>query len=223
MLVGVHDLLVVLVVDELVDELVGAESGGLVDQKRNHVLSDLLDLALDQVGVESHLSLDSLRNDLHEDSQLVSVLALDVGEDVHEGLSLSEVLLDLVSGQLELVEGGGDSVSLDLFDGDLDFLGDVLDVELVLLDVRKADLDDSSLQEVLDLLGSRGLLDWGPSDLLDASDGLGAHDLEPLLLHERVFVQVLLLVVLLEDLLVLSFGHCIVYKNPKPVLGFINL
>lgn len=86
-----------------------------------------------------------MRDNLDKDSELVAILGLDIGKDVNQGLSLSKVLHDLVSSELVFVERSCDSVSLDILDGNLDLLGHILDIELVLLDISQTDLKNSSL------------------------------------------------------------------------------
>ena len=86
-----------------------------------------------------------MRDNLDKDSELVTILGLDIGEDVNQGLSLSKVLHDLVSSELVFVERSCHSVSLDILDGNLDLLGHILDIELVLLDISQTDLKNSSL------------------------------------------------------------------------------
>ena len=76
---------------------------------------------------------------------MIAVLGFDIGEDVYQRLSLSEILLNLVSGKLVLVERSGDSVSLNILHGNLYFLRDVLDVEFVFFDIGQTYLKDSSL------------------------------------------------------------------------------
>lgn len=207
-MVGLFDSLVQSVQEDFLNEFVRGLRGSLVDQEVADSLSDLLNLALFQIGIKLDLLRGSLGDNLYENSQLVSVLAFDVGENIDQGLSLSEVLLYLVSGKLELVKGGGHSIALDVLHGHLELLGDVINVKFVFLYIGQADLQHSSLQKLLNLLSSGGLLDWGPSDLLNGANSLRRHDLEPLLLLERMLVLVLLLVVFFVNLLVLSFGHC---------------
>lgn len=166
-----------------------------------------MDLAADKVGVEFDLSLDSSRDNLDEHSQVVAVLGKDVDREVDQSPSLPDVLLDLVSGQLELVEGGEAVGSLDVLNVELDLLGEVPYVLLSVLDVSEADLQYPSLEEVVDFLGSCGLLDAGPADLLDWAAGLGGEDFEPFLLEERVVLRLLFLGCVFADLLVLSLGH----------------
>lgn len=205
--VGQLKRLIHLVQKNFLHELIACLSGSLIDKELADSLSNLLDLALFEIRIQLDLLGGSLGDNLHKDSELVSILALNIGENVNQSLSLSEILLNLISGQLELVKRSRHSVSLNIFNGDLKLLGNVIDVKFVFLDVSQTNLEHSSLQELLDLLCSGWLLDWSPPDLFDGADGLGRHDLEPLLLLEGMLVLVLLLVVLLVDLLVLSFGH----------------
>jgi hypothetical protein len=60
------------------------------------------------------LSVGSSGDNLDEDSQVVTVFGLDVNGEVDEGSSLSDGLLNLVSGQFELVEGSDAVVTLNI-------------------------------------------------------------------------------------------------------------
>lgn len=170
------------------------------------------------------MSLGSSGDDLDEDSQVVAVFGLDVDREVNEGSSLSDGLLNLISGQFELVERSDTVVALDILNEQLDLLGEVSDLLLTVLDVSQTNLKNSSLKKIVDFLGTSWLFDTGPSDILGGSAGLGGDDLKPLLLEEWVILGLFLLSGVLADLLVLSFSHFwLVYKKEAfVILSFIK-
>ena len=155
----------------------------------------------------------SLRNNLDKNSKLVTLLGLDVGKDVNQSLSLSEVLHDLVSGKLISIERSCDSVSLNILNSNFDLFGHILDIELMLLNISQTYFKNSSLKKILYFLSTSWFLNWSPTNLLDISNSLWRHDSEPFLFHECMFVRVLLLVVLLVDFLVLSLGHFVLDRK----------
>lgn len=161
---------------------------------------------------------------MDEDSQVVTVFSLDINREVNEGSSLSDSLLNLISGQFELVERGDAVVTLNILNEQLDLLGEVSDVLLSVLNITQTNLKDSALKEIVDFLSTSGFFNTGPSDILGSSTSFGGDDLEPLLLEEWVILRLFLLSGVLADLLILSFSHFgLVYKKEAfVILSFIK-
>ncbi len=145
MSIGVNQLLVHLVQENFLYKTIRGFLRSLFVKTLGNSSSDFLDFAFLQVRVEFDLSWSSLSNNLDKNSQLVSVLAFDIGKNINQGLSLSDVLLNLISGQLVLVEGSCNSVSLNVFHRDENLLGNISNIEFVLLDVSQTNLQNSSL------------------------------------------------------------------------------
>ena len=113
----------------------------LVNQK----FSDDFDLGRFSVRVQLNLVSSLVGNDHQKDSVDVSILTLDVSEDVDESLSFSELFTDGISGEFELVEVGSADGSVDFIDDKLDLLRNVLHV---LGDISVTDFGDSSFEEI---------------------------------------------------------------------------
>ena len=145
MSIGINQLLVHLVQENFLYKTIRGFLRGFFVKTLGNSSSDFLDFAFLQVRVEFDLSWSSLSNNLDKNSQLISVLTFNVGKNINQGLSLSDVLLNLISGQLVLVEGSCNSVSLNVFHRDENLLGNISNIEFVLLDVSQTDLQNSSL------------------------------------------------------------------------------
>lgn len=72
-----------LLIKNLVDELVRVGLRGNLGELLREALSDGMDLALNEVSIELDLSLGSSRDDLDEDSEVVTVFGLDINREIN--------------------------------------------------------------------------------------------------------------------------------------------
>ena len=166
----------------------------------NHLGTDLLHLG--RLGVASLLELIILLlgegNAEHADNVSVGGTAVNVGLD--DGLLLLDEGAKLVTGHVHTVEVEETVVSLNILDTKLDL---TVRHGLVVIEIGKGELDNTSLQSLRSNLGTLGLGDDGLSALLLGEDGR-SDELVPLLLEEGVDDLLLSSLLGLRESLVLS-------------------
>lgn len=116
----------------------------------------------------------------HTDDVTVGGTSINVG--LNDGLLLLDEGAKLVTGHVHAVEVEETVVSLNILDTKLDL---TVRHGLVVIEIGKGELDNTSLQSIRSNLGTLGLGDDGLSALLLGKDG-GSDELVPLLLEEGV-------------------------------------
>ena len=116
----------------------------------------------------------------HTDDVTVGGTSINVG--LNDGLLLLDEGAKLVTGHVHAVEVEETVVSLNILDTKLDL---TVRHGLVVIEIGKGELDNTSLQSLRSNLGTLGLGDDGLSALLLGKDG-GSDELVPLLLEEGV-------------------------------------
>ena len=105
---------------ELSDEVDQVRLSSFLGEDFYDLLSNKLDLLVLSVAGLSSLGGLSAGESSDENSQDITILGLDFAVSVNEGLPLSDVLAELISGHVETVEVGQAVSSFDVFDAELD-------------------------------------------------------------------------------------------------------
>lgn len=105
---------------ELSNEVNQVRLSSFLGEDFNNLLSDELDLLVLSVAGLSSLGGLSAGESGDENSQDVAIIGLDFAVSVNEGLPLSDVLAELISGHVEAVEVGQAVSSFNVFDAELD-------------------------------------------------------------------------------------------------------
>jgi len=186
--------------DESLDESLEVSLSGQGGHGVDHLGADSADLR--RLGVTGLLELIVLLlgegNAEHTDNVTVRGTGIDVG--LNDGLLLLDEGAKLVTGHVHTVEVKKTVVSLNILDTKLDL---TVRHGLVVIEISKGELDNTSLQSLRSNLGTLGLGDDGLSALLLGEDG-GSDELVPLLLEEGVDGLLLSSLLGLRESLVLS-------------------
>lgn len=135
--------------DELGGELCQSATSGLTLDDLNHLLAYSSDLGGLCVCGLLDLVWSSLGERNGEQSEEVVVGSLDGDISLNEGLPFSDKGSELVRGEVEAVEICETVLSLDLVDSQLDLAESML---LILLEIGKGNLENSSLKGVIGVL-----------------------------------------------------------------------
>lgn len=192
------------VVGEVIDGVLGSALG----QDLDDLLSDSLDLRRLGIGVDLSLVAVSVGAEENVNSEDVVVAGLNIGENVNEGLSLSQLGNDSLSGAGHASERGVEVLSFDLLNLHLNLSPSHWGV---FLDVSVVDFAHSADDSLLSSLLTNWDVAWNPSDWLRSSERWGADNLVPLLLGEWVLVGLLDGLATLLQSFVLSDRHSTQY------------
>ena len=147
--------------NELLGELGKGARAGLTGHDLGHLLADLPDLRRLGIGGLLDLVGSSLGEGDGEKADEVVIGGLDNNVGLDEGLPLANERAELVGGEVEAVEVGQAVLALDLVDAELDLAESVV---LILLEVRKGNLEYPALQRIVCVLETRGTVDEGLAD-----------------------------------------------------------
>merc|ERR1719328_556958 len=192
--------------DKFVDNFFQVSATNFSLDDVSHLLPDVLDLGA--LGVASLLLAVLLlqgESDA-EDTEHVSVTGLDVNVALDQSLPLLDHGPQLVGGQVHAVEGGQAVLSLDVLNNQLELSVRSLSVILI-LEISKGNLKNSSLQTLGGNLGSSSSVNQSLANLTDLEDSWSL-DVIPVLSCE--WINDLLLDTLLAsnlEALVFAYSH----------------
>lgn len=152
--------------NELLGELGKRARAGLTGHDLGHLLADLPDLGRLGIGGLLDLVGSSLGESNGEKADEVVIGGLDDDVGLDKGLPLANERAELVGGEVEAVEVGQAVLALDLVDAELDLAESVV---LVLLEVRKGNLEYPALQRIVCVLETRGAVDEGLADAAETN------------------------------------------------------
>jgi len=147
-----------------------------------HLLADGLDLRGLSIGCLLDLVGTASSQTNGEQSQQVSVGGTDINVGLNESLPLADKGPVLVGGHGHSVEVGKAALSLDIIDAELELGPGLL---LILVQVTKGNLNNTSLEVIRGNVGSDGLVDDSLANITVSEDGRGL-DVVPFLAGEGV-------------------------------------